>query len=99
MAEVLEPHDRPELKLLRAKIWGWLFFPASCNLIVNNPLRSFVILSEAQRSRRISTTRYASLACPELAVALSEKKLALSAAEWVEGVVEWEGSALTTTRI
>jgi len=51
MAEVLESHDKPELTLLRAKIWVWLFFPASCNLIVNNPLRSFVILSPSLRSR------------------------------------------------
>jgi len=65
MVEVLESYDRPELSLLRAKIWVWLLFPVSCNLIVNNPLRSFVILSEAQRTRRISATRYASLACPE----------------------------------
>jgi len=51
MAEVLESLNRPELRLLRAKIWVWLFFPAACNLILNNPLRSFVILSPLLRSR------------------------------------------------
>ncbi len=81
MNEMLESHDRPKLSLLRAKIWVGLFSLPSCNLIVNNQLRSLVILSEAQRTRRISATRYASLACPELAVALSE----------VEGAVELGG--------
>jgi hypothetical protein len=43
MNEMLESHDRPELSLLRAKIWVGLFSLPSCNLIVNNQLRSLVI--------------------------------------------------------
>ena len=36
-------------------------------------------------------------ACPELAVALSEQKLALSLAEWVEGAAEWAGIHIIDT--